>query len=188
MANATQASADTPLAYFAEGDARRQRILDAAFECFVKSGYSKVAINHIALEAGLARPLIYLKFKSKEDIFLNLFEGIFDSQLERVEALVDQDVPARDKLLEIFNIMILELWPKLSGSPQGNDLLDATYQIFPKVNKRYRARLATIMSNILGDTTECAEVLILAVKGLYFDRPPVALLRHRIALLVDRFV
>jgi len=167
-------------------DLRRKQILDAAFESFIRHGYSKVTINDIAIEAEISRPLIYLLFKSKEDIFINMFEDLFDAQEERVRTVMASDLPARDKLIETFNIVILEFWPKLSDSPEGNDLFDATNKLFPRIGNKYRKPLIAMMGKIIGD--ESAELLILAVKGLYYDRPSTALLRKRISLLVDKFL
>ncbi|WP_244283707.1 TetR/AcrR family transcriptional regulator [Leptospira haakeii] len=57
---------------------RKKEILDAALYCFLQFGYSKTSMDDIAKQANLSRPLLYLKFKNKED----LYEGIFDYTLE----------------------------------------------------------------------------------------------------------
>jgi hypothetical protein len=49
--------------------ARRRVILDAARDCILKFGYAKSSLEDIAKQAAVSRPLIYRKFKSKEEIF-----------------------------------------------------------------------------------------------------------------------
>jgi len=61
------------------GDAARRRlILDAARNCFLRFGYTKTSLEDIAKQAAISRPLIYLKFKSKEEIFAAVVEDIFE--------------------------------------------------------------------------------------------------------------
>ena len=50
-----------------------QSILDAATEAFAEFGYFSCQVAKIARLAGVADGTIYLYFKNKEDILINLF-------------------------------------------------------------------------------------------------------------------
>ena len=49
-------------------EARRQQIVDAAVQCFARSGIHGTSLDDIRLEADLSRGAVYHYFKSKEDI------------------------------------------------------------------------------------------------------------------------
>jgi Transcriptional regulator len=51
---------------------RANRILDAARELVLRYGYKKTTIDDIARQAGVAKGTIYLHWKSREDLFIDL--------------------------------------------------------------------------------------------------------------------
>ncbi len=63
--------------------ARRESVLDAARRLFVGAGFFDVSMSMIAKETQVAKGTVYLYFKTKEEIFLELskrdFEDWFDS-------------------------------------------------------------------------------------------------------------
>ena len=64
----------------AEG--KRDRILEAAIKVFAAEGFYNAKVSQIAQQAGVADGTIYLYFKSKDDLLINLFED----RMERVNA------------------------------------------------------------------------------------------------------
>src|SRR5437764_6638495 len=64
----------------AEG--KRERILDAAIKVFAAEGFYNAKVSQIAQAAGVADGTIYLYFKSKDDLLIQLFED----RMERVNA------------------------------------------------------------------------------------------------------
>lgn len=60
----------------------REAVLDAASELFERYGYKKTTIDDIALEAGIGKGSVYLRFASKEEIGLawlrRLHRDLFD--------------------------------------------------------------------------------------------------------------
>src|SRR5438046_8011238 len=61
---------------------KRERILDAAVKVFAAEGFYNAKVSQIAHQAGVADGTIYLYFKSKDDLLINLFED----RMERVNA------------------------------------------------------------------------------------------------------
>jgi AcrR family transcriptional regulator len=51
------------------------RLLDAAEEVFVRDGFESAQLDAIAAAAGRSKGAVYTHFKSKEDLFLALFEN-----------------------------------------------------------------------------------------------------------------
>src|SRR5579859_5229822 len=52
----------------------QSRLLSAAEEIFVRDGYEAAQLDAIAALAGRSKGAVYTHFKSKEDLFLALFE------------------------------------------------------------------------------------------------------------------
>jgi AcrR family transcriptional regulator len=60
------------------------RLLDAAEEIFVRDGYETAQLDEIAARAGRSKGAVYTHFKSKEDLFLALFEHRTRAYIQRL--------------------------------------------------------------------------------------------------------
>lgn len=77
---------------------REQQMLDAAVEVFSVNGYHETSMDAIAAKAEISKPMLYLYYGSKEELFgacLNREMGRF---IEAVRADVDFTVPPREML------------------------------------------------------------------------------------------
>lgn len=54
----------------------RQALRDSALELFVRKGFGKTSIENIVKKARVTRGAFYHHFKSKEDIFIEVYEGL----------------------------------------------------------------------------------------------------------------
>lgn len=63
----------------------RLRILDAAFECFYRSGFSRVSVDEIAEKAGLTKRTVYSHFESKDQLAAAVFERQSALSIDRIE-------------------------------------------------------------------------------------------------------
>jgi AcrR family transcriptional regulator len=52
---------------------RKEAIFDAALKCFNKNGYYKTSMDLIAESAGMTKRGLYYHFKSKDELFISLF-------------------------------------------------------------------------------------------------------------------
>jgi AcrR family transcriptional regulator len=52
----------------------RQRLLDAAAQCFASSGYTRTTVEQIAAAAGASKAIVYHHFRGKESILEALLE------------------------------------------------------------------------------------------------------------------
>jgi TetR/AcrR family transcriptional regulator, transcriptional repressor of aconitase len=75
--------------------------LDAAFQCFLQFGYSKTSMDDVARKANLSRPLIYLKFKSKQDLFWGLYVDFVEDALEQAKFVLMAKLSLKEKLIQI---------------------------------------------------------------------------------------
>ena len=79
---------------------RRKQILDAALQCFLQFGYAKTSMDDVAKRANLSRPLIYLKFKSKQDLVRGIYVDFMNAALEQAESILGSKIPTKAKLYE----------------------------------------------------------------------------------------
>jgi AcrR family transcriptional regulator len=165
---------------------RRRAILDAALACFSRFGYAKTSLDDIARRANLSRPLLYRKFRNKEDIFSAVYDDVFESRYPIAEQIAAGRGSRRDKLLQIYEVMCVEPWALVMDAPAAREFYDACLQVIPEVHAKHERRLLELTRALLG-SREAAEVLLLAVDGLLADLPSVALLRKRLRVLIERF-
>ena len=94
------------------------RLLDAAEEVFVRDGYEGAQLDEIAAIAGRSKGAVYTHFKSKEDLFLALFEHRTRSYIDRLVNSL-RTCANRKQSLEAFREFYVELvrdriWPILT--------------------------------------------------------------------------
>jgi AcrR family transcriptional regulator len=96
----------------------RARLLDAAEEVFVRDGYESAQLDEIAAIADRSKGAVYTHFKSKEDLFLALFEHRTRSYIDRLVTSL-QKCTNRKQSLEAFREFYVGLvqdrnWPILT--------------------------------------------------------------------------
>lgn len=77
---------------------RRRDILAAAERIFGIKGYSEASIDEIAVEAGVAKGSIYNYFKSKNDLFIQLFIEEMEVLRVGIGEVIGQEISAHEKL------------------------------------------------------------------------------------------
>lgn len=168
-------------------DERRHAIMEAARGCFVQYGFNKTCLDDIAQRAGISRPLIYRKFKNKEDILAAIYEYKLEVLYPRVEAVLAEGGGKRETLMRVYDVLLLEPWAELIEMPMVSELFEACSRLLPELEKSHEQRRIEYTQAVLG-SHELAEVFVLAANGLTKDLPSEAVLRRRLTLLIDRFV
>ncbi|WP_308862026.1 TetR/AcrR family transcriptional regulator [Paenibacillus radicis (ex Xue et al. 2023)] len=64
-------------------------IKTAALHHFARNGYEGTPLSDIAKEVGIKTPSLYAHFKSKEELFMKLFEDVLLEQSCRTQQLID---------------------------------------------------------------------------------------------------
>lgn len=91
-------------------EAQRNRILDAAEECFIRYGFHAASMSRIAETAGVSQGLAYRYFKNKNAIIL----AIIERQLERRHSFLAESDNA-----DTFAQGLLELIDSWSNQEKG---------------------------------------------------------------------
>ena len=170
-----------------EAAARRASIVQAARWCFLHFGYGRTSLEDIAKRANISRTLLYRMFENKEAIYLGVFESWFESRYPEAKLAATGPGSKAERLFKVCEVMLLEPWAEIEGAPMAHEFHDVCARIEPEIEARYqRVKLQNVQTIL--ESKELAEVFLLALDGLQGDMPTVAVLRRRVALLIDRFV
>lgn len=119
-----------------KAELRRQQILDAAAECFRKSGFHGASMSEISKSFGMSAGHIYNYFESKEAIIEAMVKRDLDQALERIAKIqeekdilkamlgtVDDSVQRRIARSELDTEILAEAArnPKIAATVQSTD-------------------------------------------------------------------
>jgi AcrR family transcriptional regulator len=124
---------------------RKAQILQAALTSFASKGYHQTTMDDIVQEAGLSKGGLYWHFKSKKELFLELFQSLIsdteaillagmssaanatqklDAALEMLTAL-----STADEFKDIIPLMI-DVWAQNIQDPDVNEIALGVYNQF----------------------------------------------------------
>lgn len=116
-------------------EARKQQIIDAAVECFIKLGYSNASMADIIKESGLSSGSIYSHFKSKGEILrfaaeqnFKGFDALFDLGNYPKSTLISprliaQEFTARKAAAQKRPKLILQVWAEATHNAETEELV-----------------------------------------------------------------
>jgi AcrR family transcriptional regulator len=79
----------------------RERLLSSALEVFEARGYAESSLEEIAERAGYTRKAIYSNFSGKGELLLEIVERRFQSHIERIEAVLNEETSPERKTLDV---------------------------------------------------------------------------------------
>lgn len=93
---------------------RPQEITEAAFLAFAEKGYAATRVEEVARRAGVSKGLLYLYFKTKEELFKAVIKSVV---IRRVDALVTTLESTELSSEEFLRGPLLEFMKSVPGSP-----------------------------------------------------------------------
>lgn len=93
---------------------RPQEITQAALEAFAEKGYAATRVEEVAKRAGVSKGLMYLYFKTKEELFKAVVKSVV---IRRIDRLID-NIASTDLSSEDFiRGPLLSFMQQVPGSP-----------------------------------------------------------------------
>jgi AcrR family transcriptional regulator len=114
----------------------QEKILNAAEQVFVRDGYESAQLDEIAAVADRSKGAVYGHFRSKEDLFLALYEHRTRSYIDRLAESL-QKCTSRTESIEAFREFYIEL-----AQDKAWSILSLEFKLFalrrPESRKRFR--------------------------------------------------
>lgn len=88
---------------------KSDRIIDAAVKVIANHGYHGAKVTVIAKEAGVADGTIYLYFKNKEHLLIELFQTKMGVFIDYSKQQIEQETTAGDKLYQLIESHLKQL-------------------------------------------------------------------------------
>ena len=160
---------------------KRDRILEAAWECFLNYGFKRTSMEDIAKKVGISRPALYLYFQNKKAIFRVLAEKIHQETLQQAEIALHKEGTVGDRILQAFKHRSVMLFALVCDSTHGEELIDINNQVaadifctakqkfvmmLTQVLQEAEAKGAILLENLELDAQKAAELLINSAHGL----------------------
>ena len=93
---------------------RPQEITDAALAAFAEKGYSATRVDDVAKRAGVSKGLLYLYFKTKEELFKAVVRSFVVPRIDALTAIIETSELSSE---EFLRGPFLEFGKSIPGSP-----------------------------------------------------------------------
>lgn len=109
---------------------KRERILRAATDLFVRLGYRKTSMDEVAKRAGVAKGTVYLYYRNKAELVYHAASLEERTFLERMLPLSEDHLTPRDKLRSFIMlcVQITREMPLISSLIQGDHEIELALQ------------------------------------------------------------
>ena len=113
---------------------RREAIIAAATDVFLRYGYSRTTMAELAAAAGLSRPTLYETFPGKDDLFAAVIYNLSEQTLERYRVMLRKPGTLGKKLHLFCGDWATHGLKLIERHPDAKDLFDLK---FPAVRQMY---------------------------------------------------
>jgi AcrR family transcriptional regulator len=127
----------------------RDLLLSAAELVFARVGYERAQVEEIAEAAGFSKGALYAHFKSKEELFLGLYETKTASYLAKLRHALDS-APTREGKIDAFRSFYIDLSKEKDWA-----LITLEVKLFIRRHPEVKERLRQIDEHV-GDGVEGA--------------------------------
>jgi len=93
---------------------RPQEITEAAFSVFADKGYASARVEEVARRAGVSKGLLYLYFKTKEELFKAVIKSVVIRRVDALLLAVEQTELSSE---EFIRGPLLDFMKSVPGSP-----------------------------------------------------------------------
>ena len=93
---------------------RPQEITEAAFTAFADKGYAATKVEDVARRAGVSKGLLYLYFKTKEELFKAVVRSVVMPRVDSLQREVEQSALSAE---EFIRGPVADFMKRIPGSP-----------------------------------------------------------------------
>jgi AcrR family transcriptional regulator len=184
----------------------REIILDAVDRLMARTGFRKMSMDELALEAGVSRRTIYFYFSSKEEVGLSSIARVVDNVLEELAEILEGSSSPEEKLRQMLKQRVLG---RLRAIQDYYQSLDELFEVvrpayMAQREKAFVAECEVIATAVregveaghfeVDDIATTARVLLLATNAFIpYSLPPkelgaIEVVESRLAAMIDLLV
>lgn len=161
-----------------DGHERRGEILLAAAKIFNSQGYDGATIRRIADEVGLSSTALYMHFRDKDEILVEICEVAMEKLLSLASEIADRQTPAVDRVRGMIEAYIQFSLAepstyRLVFCSNGRHLSPRSQDLVEKLGERCFGKLLAVVTEIAdagrlrkGTPSSAAQVIWAAGHGL----------------------
>ncbi len=128
-------------------DDRKQQIVAAAGEIFIRYGFKKTSMQDIADAAMMSRAALYLHFRNKEDLFRSLMQWHHAGALQEAEHAFRAPLPFAERMEAALTRFTLALMAPVKTSAHGEELFEANMRLAPDITTATSAHLKALLQD-----------------------------------------
>ena len=151
-------------------EVKRERILDAARNLFLRNGLRGTTMEAIAREARIAKPTLYAHFPDKDAVFLAIVEQLLTAKVAAFEAGLASEGPVEERVGAALAAEFAVIAAVLADSPHADELFAAHRQgaeLFRQSDERVATRLQAELAEAgVAEAPALARLLLDAAFGL----------------------
>ena len=149
----TSTAENTTASYCRRKDERPGEILKAALEEFSINGFAATRLDDVAKRAGICKGTIYLYFKSKEELFVEVVRDRILPHFERLEELNEQH---KGSAKEILREQLKTIYKELLSTDAMfiPKLIISEGSRFPELTKFYYEEIITRIHKVIKSVIE----------------------------------
>ena len=177
---------------------KEHQILDAAQSRFAKFGFSKVTMDEIAEDVGLAKASLYYYYPAKEHVFRAVIRREQEEFLRQIGSIMDKPIPAAEKLAgyaakrvalagQLLNLSALNVKFWHNMKPVFKDLFAAFSQEELHLLTRMLRDGKKNNEFIISSPEKTAELLLHVLQGLRLRSSQAAQFRGDDEVRIDEF-
>ncbi len=130
-----------------EGEVRRQEILIAARELFIKNGYDQTSVNDILKIVNIAKGTFYYYFDSKREVLEAIILDIVEEGAIRAENIL------KDKSIPLLNRIMMAIMAQAPEFEGKNEIKDELHKVEnSKLERLYLEEMLKRMTPILQES------------------------------------
>jgi AcrR family transcriptional regulator len=146
---------------------RPREITEAAYQAFAEKGYAATRVEEVAKRAGVSKGLMYLYFKTKEDLFKAVIRRVV---VPRVDSLMTQSAKTDLSAEEFLRGPFTAFLKKLPGSP-----VSVVVRLMVSEGWRYPELVEFYWDNVISRGLESVNKLLeRGIAAGEFSRSPVS--------------
>lgn len=140
------------------GKMKEKEIIDAARKRFAYYGFSKVTMDEIAADAGMAKASLYYYFPAKMDLFKSVISVEQDLFIDKLQKILHADISAAERLTEYVNERLQHFKTFVNLAKLSFQSILELKPIFSDLHKNFSEREHLLLSEIIKDGIDKGEL------------------------------